>query len=71
LASAGQPEWKEWKTESSDCYYFEEMKREGEIIWLRDASRNLLIQLPVEGGASTISSDGGLNWQRLYDVRKE
>lgn len=71
LASAGQPEWKEWKTGSGGCFYFEEMKREGEMIWLRDASRNLLIRLPIKGGASTISGDCGLNWQKLYDVRKE
>jgi hypothetical protein len=71
LASARQPQWKEWKTESGELFYFEEIKRDGEMIWLKDASRNLLIQLPVKGGALTISGDGGQNWQKLYDVRKE
>jgi hypothetical protein len=71
LAAAGHSEWKEWKTESSEFFYFEELKRESELIWLKDASRNLLIQLPVKEGASKISADGGKTWQKLYDVRKD
>jgi hypothetical protein len=41
------------------------------MIWLKDASRNLLIQLPLKEGASKISADGGQTWQKLYDVRKD
>lgn len=68
---AGEPEWKEWKTESIDAFYFEETKRDSDTIWLKDPSRNLLIQLPVKGGASKISSDAGQTWHKLYDVQKE
>jgi hypothetical protein len=71
LASAGQAQWKEWKTESTASYYFDEIKRDGEMIWLKDAGRNITIQLPTKGGASMFSSDGGTNWQKLYEVRKD
>ena len=71
LASAGPAQWKEWKTESGESYYFDEIKREGEMIWLKDAARNITIQLPAKGGGSMISQDGGSNWQKLYEVRKD
>src|SRR5208282_6638079 len=71
LASAGPAQWKEWKTESGESYYFHEIKREGEMIWLKDAARNITIQLPVKGGGSMISQDGGTNWQKLYEVRTD
>jgi hypothetical protein len=71
LVTSGKPEWKEWKTDSGECYYFDEIKREGESIWLKDDSRNFLIQLPAKGGVSTISADGGRTWQRLYEVRND
>ena len=71
LAKNGSLEWKEWKTGSGEFYYFEEIKREGEMIWLKDSSRNFLIQLPVKGGASTFSGDGGRTWQMLYEVQKD
>jgi len=71
LASAGPAQWKEWKTESGESYYFDEIKREGEMIWLKDAARNITIQLPVKGGDSMISQDRGASWQKLYDVRRD
>jgi hypothetical protein len=71
LAKNGPPEWKEWKTESGEAFYFDETKREGGMIWLKDSSRNFLIQLPIKGGASKISGDGGRTWQNLYKVRKD
>lgn len=49
LANTGPPEWREWKTGSGEIYYFEEIRRAGEMIWLKDTSRNFLIQLPVKG----------------------
>ena len=51
--------------------YFDEIKREGETIWLEDAARNITIQLPAKGGGSMVSGDGGTNWQKLYDVRTD
>jgi hypothetical protein len=71
LASPGPAQWKEWKTESGESYYFDEIKREGEMIWLKDAARNITIQLPVKGGGSMISQDGSTNWQKLYDVHRD
>ena len=71
LAAAGPPEWKEWKTDSGEFFYFQELKRESEMIWLKDASRNLLIRLPVKGGACEISADGGRTWQKLYNIQKD
>lgn len=71
LATAGPPRWKEGKTASTDCFYFQELKRERGTIWLQDASRGLLLQLPVKAGASQISTDGGKTWRKLYDIRKE
>jgi hypothetical protein len=71
LESAGQAEWKEWKTASPENYYFDEIKRDGQMIWLKDANRNFITRLPINGGASTLSTDGGTKWQQLYDVRKD
>jgi hypothetical protein len=71
LASVGEGQWKEWKTASAESFYFEEIKQDGDMIWLKDAGRNITIQLPTKGGASMFSSDGGINWQKLYDVRRD
>lgn len=71
LAAVGQAQWKEWKTASAESYYFDEIKRDGETIWLKDAGRNITIQLPTKGGTSMISGDGGTNWQKLYEVRRD
>jgi hypothetical protein len=52
-------------------FSFEELKRDSEVILLRDASRRFRIELPIEGGMSKLSPDDGANWQNLYTVWKD
>ena len=70
--STNQPaRWKEVKSDSTAVFYFEEEKRNADFILLKDASRNFKFQIPVGGGDSRLSTDGGANWRVLYPVRKE
>jgi hypothetical protein len=64
-------QWKEGKMESTETYFFEERKRDGDFILLKDPTRNFTIQIPIKGGESRLSADDGATWQKLYDVRKE
>jgi hypothetical protein len=64
-------EWKEGKAGSAAAFYFEEVKREGGMIVLKDAGRHFTIQLPILGGTSKLSADDGRTWQTLYEVRQE
>ena len=71
IANGTPPRWKEGKSDSSETYYFEELRRDKEIILLRDSSRSARLEIPINGGASRFSPDDGATWQPLYDVRKE
>jgi hypothetical protein len=71
LASGSTNQWKEAKTGSSAAFYFEEIKRDPEMIVLKDANRRLTVQIPIGGGSSKWSADDGATWQTLYEVRKE
>lgn len=71
LAAGDTKEWKEGKTHSATAFYFDEVRRDGERIVLKDASRGFTIQLPVKGGMSKLSANDGVTWQTLYEVRKE
>lgn len=71
LASGPTIEWKEGKTGSATAFYFEEIRRDGELIVLKDASRQFTVQFPIKGGTSKLSADDGKTWQTLYEVRKE
>jgi hypothetical protein len=71
MSSKGPSQWKEVKTGSIDAYYFDELKRDAKVILLRDASRNMTIELPINGGQSRFSTDDGVTWHDLYSVRKQ
>ncbi len=70
VVAEGKSTWKEGKTESSECFYFEEIKRDTQMILLKDPSRNLSIQLPIVGGRSKLSVDGGSTWTDFYEVKR-
>ena len=71
LTGANGGQWKEGKTDSSAAFYFEEVKRDNEVILLRGASRKFRIELPIKDGMSRLSPDDGVKWQDLYEVRKD
>lgn len=71
ISNSSRSEWKEEKTYFSDTNYFEEVQRDSEFILLRDASRRILVALPIKGGKSRLSFDEGITWQNLYEVQKE
>ena len=71
LTTNNPARWKEGKTDSTEAYYFEELKRDDQVVLLRDASRGMTIQIPLPGGESRFSWDDGATWSRLYDVQKE
>jgi WD40 repeat protein len=56
-----------WKNESPD---FQELKRDNKVILLKDSVRNSLIEFPVNGGMSKISTDDGRTWDELFWIRK-
>jgi serine/threonine protein kinase/TPR repeat protein len=71
FGKTGPADWKEGKTDSSASFYFQELKRDGDVILLKDSNRNMTVQLPVKGGQSRVSKDDGATWQALFEVRKE
>ncbi|MEO5803383.1 MAG: WD40 repeat domain-containing serine/threonine-protein kinase [Verrucomicrobiota bacterium] len=71
MANGSRGQWKEVKTAVIADFYFEELKRDGEVIVLKDASRNFRIQIPIKGGMSKLSTDDGKTWRDLYEVKKE
>jgi hypothetical protein len=71
LGTGEQGRWKEGKTDSAEAFFFQEFKRESDTIVLKDSGRGIMIQLPVHGGQSRISTDGGTTWTDLYQVRRE
>jgi hypothetical protein len=70
-AKPGPRQWKEGKTDSTTAFYFEELVRDEQFIFLKDADRGFTVRIPVRGGESKISSDNGTTWRKLYDLRKE
>jgi len=63
--------WKEGRTDSTAVFYLDEIKRDTEVILLKDASRGFTIEVPIKGGPSRLSADDGRTWLRLYDVRRD
>ena len=61
-------DWTETKGEGEAGYTFQELRRDGENIYIRDDSRGFTIRLPVSGGRSAISADNEKTWQPLYEV---
>lgn len=70
IANNSHAQWKEGKNDLSEKHYFEELKRDSDIILLNDASRHISVQIPIKGGVSKISVNGEA-WGDLYEVRKE
>jgi TPR repeat protein/tRNA A-37 threonylcarbamoyl transferase component Bud32 len=62
-----------WKEQGPDgvAFSFVEIKRDGGTIVIKDPSRNMLLQLPTIGGMAKWSTDDGLSWNDLFEVRKE
>ena len=71
IAGTQPSRWKEDKTDSRETNYFDEVKRDDRVILLRDPGRGFTIELPVAGGQSRFSMDGGHTFRALYTVRKE
>lgn len=64
-------DWTERKTDSDERHSFEETRRDDEFIYLNDSSRGYSIRLPVAGGNSALSADGGKTWKSLYEVEQK
>ncbi len=70
VSGADKIQWKEISPFTSAVYQFEEASRTNGMILLKDAPRNIWVQLPVEGGTSKLSTDGGKTWAGFYEVKK-
>lgn len=70
LPGAQNREWVE-QGKAESVLHFQEQKRDPAVIWLKDPSRNLLVQIPVQGGMAKWSTDEGRSWNELYEVRPE
>jgi hypothetical protein len=66
----GKSEWVESKTDGSSQFHFTEAGRDKDWIQLLDASRNMVLRLPVGGGWCSWSTDDGKTWNALYRVDK-
>ncbi len=60
--------WTETKSNGSAEWQFVESRRDDGWIYLYDAGRNFTIRLPIRGGRSSLSTNGGKSWRPLYDV---
>lgn len=65
----GYLQWEEWQQKRL-VFRFKEEKREGGYILLNDASRNIWVLLPGNGGRSYYAYGGDSWWKDLYDVTK-
>jgi len=61
--------WTEAKSNGSEEYLFIETRRDDRWIYIFDEGRNFTIRLPIKGGRSSLSFDGGKNWLPLYNVK--
>ena len=56
-----------WVESGGDArFFFDEVEGDAEAFMLLDRSRDLYIRIPLRGGLSTLSTDGGRSWTRLY-----
>lgn len=62
--------WTESKTESDATFTFEESKRDGNCIFLRDNGRGFTIRLPLNEGWADLSTDNAKTWRHLYQTVK-
>jgi hypothetical protein len=64
-------EWLELKEKGDAQLSFKETTRDENWITLYDAGRRMSIRLPVKGGSSELSMDGGESWRGFYQVKPE
>ncbi len=62
--------WKEVNSAGATAFYFDEQSRSGSSIVILDKGRNIAIKIPVAGGVSQLSVDGGANWSNFYTLTK-
>jgi serine/threonine protein kinase/TPR repeat protein len=69
IATKSRGQWEEWMdTSDGHVKNFYESGRDSGVILLKDASRNMLLRIPIKGGMSQISTDNGAKWNDLYEV---
>ncbi|MGB0582965.1 MAG: hypothetical protein ACPGVU_25050, partial [Limisphaerales bacterium] len=61
--------WQETKDDGGRGFVFEELRRDGKFIVIHDPGRGYTIRLPLKGGRSFLSQNGGKSWQPLYTVK--
>lgn len=62
--------WLETKTTGGASYFFEELRRDEEFLFIHDMTRKFTIRLPLAGGRSFLSRNGEKSWQPLYTVSR-
>jgi len=60
--------WTETKSEGHPSYTFEQSRRDAQHVFLHDGGRGLTIRLPLGGGRSALSTDGGTTWRPFYQI---
>jgi hypothetical protein len=67
---AGGRELFRWVEEAADGarFFFDELEGDADTFVLLDRSRNVRIRIPMRGGRSAISTDGGRSWTPLYSL---
>ena len=62
--------WTETKGNGNVAFTFVELRREKTSIYVHDRARKFTIRLPINGGESSLSTDGEKTWRPLYEVQK-
>ena len=52
-------------------FHFKEQKPDNAVILLKDDSRNVTVQMQINGAMSKLSIDDGVTWRDLYELQKE
>ena len=63
--------WREVSLDGNISYYFDEQSRSSNKIIILDKGRNILIEIPISGGLSRLSTDGGNTWSDFYSLSKK
>ena len=63
--------WIETTNRGKPLYYLTETYRNQEYIQVRDEIRKIDLRLPVKGGLSKVSKDGGITWSKWQEVNRE
>ena len=62
--------WLEFSARSGDIYFFEEIVRDPDHVFLKDPGRGYSIRIPQRGGPSLISANNGKSWSPLYELKR-